>query len=144
MNRALTLKRFLRDKFNIDVNVRYGDTFSYDYNEDCVYYCNKHEPHTEQLFMDFCRTNGLTQDLPFKVMAFLHEVGHAMTYDEVSDDEYFVKEIFRTIHSDDDATDELNNEYFNLPDELMATLQAIDLANNFPSECFTLSTILGK
>lgn len=92
-----------------------GNEFAY-YYADSTIVVNTHEEEDVD-FLNFARANGLNEEVGCFVISFFHELGHNETLD-------FVEEY-------NGNKDELTKEeYFNLEEELEATLWGIDFCNN--------------
>lgn len=108
-----------------------GDDFSYWCESEDVHY--KLTVTTEdKWFMEFiAETFGYKTDFPF-VLSLLHEVGHHFTIDDVDDEEYCQDEKERISEemyfASEERKKELEWEYFNLPDEIVATEWAVEYA----------------
>ena len=90
-------------------------------------------------FLNFIeRRFGYTTEMPF-MLFLLHEVGHHIANDNIVDDiaefceaekERIEKELQETFREDEVMA--LNDEYFNLPDEIMATQWAVTYMREHP------------
>lgn len=109
-----------------------GDTFCYCFGSSTINYTLVEEPeekyflnHVFSLAPDLKGYNGF-------LISFLHELGHHYTLDELSEDE--VNESLdtkRRINNEyTDGRIDLQEEYFNLPDEVVATNWAIEYIRN--------------
>lgn len=109
-----------------------GDTFCYCFDSSTINYTLIEEPeekyflnHVFSLAPDLKGYNGF-------LISFLHELGHHYTLDELSEDE--VNESLdtkRRINNEyTDGRIDLQEEYFNLPDEAIATNWAIEYIRN--------------
>ena len=74
------------------------------------------------------------------IISLLHEVGHYQTFDDVDGGmlNFCQLEKQRIIRESENASEEklleLEEQYFNLPDELLATYWAVEYAKNHPQE----------
>ena len=100
----------------------------------------------EGTFGDKCLTKFFADrfkydcEFPF-VLFLLHEVGHQKANDNIQEDIYdFCLEEKERIENELNDTDDekeiekLHNQYFNLPDEIMATQWAINYAKKHPKK----------
>lgn len=116
-------------------------------SDDFSYWCIEEEVHykltqtiEDEWFMEFIEeTFGYAPTNPF-IMSLLHEVGHHITIDIVEDEDMDFSEDEKERISEEmqtadaERTKALEWEYFNLPDEIVATEWAVDYAVNHTEE----------
>lgn len=112
---------------NFNVRAEMGTDFCYWYNARIVDYTLVVSEKMDNLFLDFALKNGLKVDCGIFILSLFHEIGHSFTYND------FINDI-------DENKDNLDpEEYFNLPEEKIATLWAIGYINNHAEELKQLS-----
>lgn len=113
--------------------------FAYYYNDKISYAPVMINDFQGQAFLAFIEKRfGYTTKMPF-MLFLLHEVGHHIANENIVDDiaEFCEKEKDR-IQAEMDLTDDeaeimrLDDEYFNLPDEIMATQWAVNYMRKHP------------
>lgn len=116
-----------------------SNDFSYWYVEEEVHY-KLTQTIEDEWFMEFIKeTFGYVPTNSF-IMSLLHEVGHHNTYDELEDEDINFSEDEKERISEEmqtadaERTKALEWEYFNLPDEIVATEWAVDYAVNHTEE----------
>lgn len=115
-------------------------------DEFCYYYISEEITYKltqtieDKWFMEFIEeTFGYAPTNSF-IMSLLHEVGHHNTYDDVEDEDMDFSEDEKERISEEIQTADaerakaLEWEYFNLPDEIVATEWAVDYAVNHTKE----------
>jgi len=78
---------------------------------------------------DFVSRSSCARGFSTITLSLLHEIGHFMTEDDI-DDDYDRIEVLKELHKKYKTLEAINNAYFNLPDESMATDWAIGWLNN--------------
>lgn len=115
-----------------------SDTYSYSYDTESVTYKITENEIEDIWFIEFIEERfNYKVKYPF-VMSLLHEVGHHNANDEIEGamldfclaEKKRISEEMET--ADDKRSKELEWQYFNLPDEIMATAWAVDYAKNNP------------
>ncbi len=130
------LERFFNNE-GFNVRVRYGDRFCYDFRTATVYYTDKLPAFAAKLQMMWAMKHGLEYTCSPFFMGLLHEVGHHLTSRHLSLEEMlYCKRVKNLLDSD---TVENNLAYFELPDEKIATLWAINYINNNRGKLFKLA-----
>lgn len=116
-----------------------SDDFSYWYESEDVHY-KLTVTVEDEWFMDFIEeTFGYKAQYPF-IMSLLHEIGHHYTIDEVEDEDETYSEDEKERISEEmqtanaEQTKVLEWEYFNLPDEIIATEWAVAYAIEHTAE----------
>lgn len=128
-----TIDKVLNDFLEpFEVTAEMGETFYYYLVSSTIYYTLREEPE-EKYFLDY--VFSLAPDLRGYdgfLISFLHELGHHYTLDELSEDEanesWDAK--YRISNEYEDGRVDLQEEYFNLPDEAAATNWAIEYIRN--------------
>ena len=72
----------------------------------------------------------------FFIFSLLHEVGHHMTIDEITDDDMIAEIMMRNSILSIFEDENRNEIYFNLPAEDLANRWAIDYISNHEEECW--------
>ena len=116
-----------------------SDDFSYWYTKEEIHY-RLEQTIEDEWFMDFItETFGYKPTYPF-LMSILHEVGHHYTIDDIDTDiELYCEDEKERIENemqtaDAERTKALEWEYFNLPDEIVATEWAVAYAAEHTAE----------
>lgn len=108
-----------------------GTDFSYYYASSRIEYAFVTSERMDKLFMANAITLGLEVEVDTFLLAFMHELGHHETLDNIDDADYnYSADIKETLGT----TDEDCLTYYNLPDELAATRWAINYINNHREE----------
>lgn len=128
------LKRFCADRFG-EIRVKHSKSFAYFYSSDTITYTTDFGAQADKI-LDFkeylFQTFGLdlTDDKLFFIFSFLHEVGHYMTMDGMSDEELVLEVCLRKLIESKEDNDKIADQaYYNLPSE--------KLANEWANEYFT-------
>ena len=147
MSKSKKLTKIFK-KFGID-KVKKGIQFEYSYDENTIYY-SKDTDETDEFFSMFLKERFDYDDkYPF-AMSLLHEVGHHLNNEEIVDNIYafcigekykISKAISKLDDNDLERYKELNFQYFNLPDEIMATAWAVNYAKKHPKKIAKIEKI---
>lgn len=124
---------------NFECTAELGTDFAYWYDKSVITYALVVSERMDRLFLDFAKRQGLKVDCGIFLLSFFHELGHNETMDLIDDDDY--KEA-QTIKGTLDDTDEDCETYFNLADEYVATMWAIDYINKHETEIELLANHL--
>ena len=115
-----------------------SDEYSYHYDTEKIYYKVTENAIEDIWFLEFIEERfGYKPKYPF-VMSLLHEVGHHEANDEIEGalldfclmEKQRIAEEMET--ADDEESKKLEWQYFNLPDEIMATAWAVNFSKNNP------------
>ena len=116
------------------------DTYSYLYDKEMVTYKLTENTAEDKWFIEFIKERfDYNVRYPF-IMSLLHEVGHHKANDDVCGEVYDFcieekKRIEKEIQTANaEETKKLEWQYFNLPDEIMATKWAVDYAKAHPKK----------
>lgn len=127
------LKKWAKDKLDLSIDIELGDYFEYHYYEDLVV-VSKDIPAHFKGYLKYCRKLGLTKYTDPRLIAFLHEIGHAITVDNYMG---LFKEFINRISFilDTPCYTQLFADikawfYYRVPIEKEATLWAVDYINN--------------
>ena len=137
LNKAITKELA---KFGIK-NAVCGNEYSYDFDEKIVTFKEREDGLEDVWFTEFIQERfGYEVRYPF-IMSLLHEVGHHKNNDDVIGAVYdfCIEEkeriMYETLAADDEETAKaLTWQYFNLPDEIMATAWAVNYARKHPKK----------
>ena len=118
-----------------------SDEYSYSFEDESVAFKITENSMEDVFFNDFIKERfGYICAYPF-VLSLLHEVGHHKANDEIEGAIYDFciaeKERIATAIMDSDDMDKvkaLEYQYFNLPDEIMATQWAVNFAKKHPKK----------
>ena len=119
------LNRFLK-KQGFDCVAREDDYFFYGYARSVICFTTKSDERMDRLFREFAVRLGLEIECGDFLLAFFHELGHHETMDLIEEEDYFFSQDVKGTLTASDNDCEI---YFNLPDEIEATLWAIDYIN---------------
>ena len=134
------LVKFLKNH-NIKCKVNLDTDFFYYYETNEIGYSVLVTERTANLFPSFTKKLGLKYEVPIFILCFLHEVGHYFTFENFEEDELYK---YRDIKVKLGDSDEDFEKYYNIPDELAATMWAIDFINNNPQDIENLDKELCK
>ena len=117
------------------------DEFAYYFSDNKVTFSLVEGTFGDKCLTDFFKTRfDYDCKYPF-VLFLLHEVGHHKANDNIQDDifHFCMKEKERIENElaetdDEELAKKLHNQYFNLPDEIMATQWAINYAKKHPKK----------
>lgn len=116
-----------------------ADDYAYYYQSEMVTYrLTLHD--CDEAYSDFIYERFGYEDTDVFIISLLHEVGHHMTDDDITQNVYdfCIKEKERIAeeiqHAHGADWTKLQYEYFQLPDEIMATAWAIDYAKKHPKK----------
>lgn len=88
----------------------------------------------DNLFRDYFYELGLRYDVDIFLMAFLHELGHAETIEDISESDYQYSIKQKEEISNHYYSDELVRQYQRLPDEHAASAWAVNYINSHAEE----------
>lgn len=148
MSKSKKLTKIFK-KFDID-KVKKGTEFAYVYEDNTILYTTD-TCEVDEFFSSFLKDRFDYDDkYPF-AMSLLHEVGHHVNNDEIVDNIYafciaekykISKAVEKVSDSDLERYKELNYQYFNLPDEIMATAWAVQYAKKHPKKLAKIEKIV--
>lgn len=129
----------LKDRFGISSTEMCNGEFFYNFENNSIGWTLIEKGYGAEDFNTFIAERfGYTVTCPF-VISLLHEVGHAKNNDDIDGTVYdfCVSEKNRISNAmckaiDREEIKKLNYQYFNLPDEIMATSWAIEYATKHP------------
>ena len=116
------------------------DSYAYYFDKNLVTFKITEDAIEDRWFMEFIKKRfGYTVKYPF-IFSLLHEVGHSLANEEIVDSLYEfciaekerIEKEMQTANST--KSKELEFQYFNLPDEIMATAWAVNYAKNNPKK----------
>lgn len=118
-----------------------GDEYSYDYDTKVITFKDSENGIEDKWFTDFVKERfNYNVCYPF-IISLLHEIGHNKANDDIVGEVYDFclaeKEriMYETLATDDEnEMKKLSWQYFNLPDEIMATKWAVDYARKHPKK----------
>lgn len=124
---------------DFNVRVTLGDCFFYDPDTCTVYFTpfssSSDEFHRHWILQNF---NYTIKEREYFLFSLLHEVGHHYTFSDLTDEDLQYEIFCRKILENFDkyrTADEINEAYFNLPAEKLATQWAIDFMSEYPHWC---------
>ena len=103
-------------KFDLEV---FEDTDFAFYRDGVITYTVVVTERFDRMFLNYCEINFPLVNAPIFLWSLFHEIGHAMTDDEIDDEVYDF--CFNTKLGLDGENDEDTMTYFDLPDERAAT-----------------------
>ena len=103
-------------KFDLEV---FDDTDFAFYRDGTISYTVVVTERFDRMFLNYCETNFPLIHAPIFLWSLFHEIGHAMTDDEIDDEVY--EFCFNTKLGLNGENDEDTMTYFDLPDEKKAT-----------------------
>lgn len=115
------------DKWLVDHNfpltTKFEADFGYYHNENVIAFSLITTKRYDILFNKFIEEElGIIQNFGTFALSFFHELGHYMTYDDITDEEYgYCAEVKRYLGTKKELTDYDILTYFNLPIEKKAT-----------------------
>lgn len=122
--------------------------FGYYYASNRITYSLVVSDNMDRFFLDFAKSLNPSLTCDIFLLSLLHEIGHEETLDELDDstiaycqDEKTrinMQYTFAELDKDEDKMRAAANEYFNLPDEKIATEWAIDYMVNNQAEISSL------
>ena len=143
LNKAITeitniLDTWLKDN-SFDLTTRFEADFGYYHNENVVAFGLLTTVNNDEFFGEYVEYMGGSALYSF-VNSFLHEVGHHMTYDDITDEEYEYGQKVKAFLADKKELDKYDYiTYFNLPIEKVATEWGIKYFRNNPQSVFELN-----
>ena len=118
-----------------------SDTYAFIRGEDKIVFKITENEIEDIMFHDFIKERFNFDVNPIFLASLLHEIGHYKTDDDISDAVYtfcadekerITKEMKKA--TTEEEAKKLQWQYFNLPDEMMATAWAVDFMKNHPEE----------
>lgn len=117
-----------------------ADTYAYYFDKNMVTFKLTEDTTEDKWFLEFIEKRfGYKAEYPF-IISLLHEIGHSVNNDEITDNLYDFcmrekERIDREMQTaDHKKSKKLEFQYFNLPDEIMATAWAVDFAKSHPKK----------
>ena len=148
MSKSKKLTKMFK-KFGID-KVKKGTEFAYVYEDNTILYTTD-TCEVDEFFSNFLKERFDYDDkYPF-AMSLLHEVGHHVNNDEIVDniyafcigEKYKISKAVEKLNDNDlERYKELNFQYFNLPDEIMATAWAVNYAKKHSKKLAKIEKIV--
>ena len=121
-----------------------SDEYSYSFENESVSFKVTENGMEDKLFTQFIKERFNYESYPF-ILSLLHEVGHHKANDEIEGAiyEFCIAEKERIALAINEATtveevERLEYQYFNLPDEIMATQWAVNFAKRHPKKIKTM------
>ena len=120
----LKLKRYIKNIDN-EIKVKFENCFECDTDKKIVWLALKDNKQDSEMFKAWYEKyfNEILTDKDLLYISTLHEVGHIMTWTQELEDErtemYSLMQVAHTYQLI--STQELNNQYFEIPMELLAT-----------------------
>lgn len=135
-NEFKILKEFVK---TIDKNIiiKRNNCFECDIENKLVFIGNKKYDYDTKIFMDWlCKQKEYTP-INYILISILHEIGHIKTYTkELEAERTELYGIYSFLHENGImSTDELNEKYFEIPDEKEATMWGIKYYVNNKEKC---------
>ena len=118
------INTFFQDVLKIECTAHYDNDFAYWYAKSEITYGLLVDEQATRFF-EFAKGLGLKYDCGTFILSLMHEVGHDQTLDSLTDAEFRKSEKAKKKLQAIDSF-----EYFNLPDEIIATKWAVDYINN--------------
>lgn len=127
---------------DFEVTTEIGLDFAYYYADSKIVYSLVTTEKTDRLFMNFAKENGLKTDCGIFLLSFFHELGHNETIDYIdTKTEKACAKIKKSLRANNE---EDCKKYFNVEDEKIATMWAIDYINNNTEKIEKLAKNLQK
>lgn len=118
-----------------------SNEYSYDFEDESITYKLTENEFEDKLFVDFIKERFGYKSKYHFIISLLHEVGHHKANDEIEGAiyEFCIAEkerISNAINNSDNPKEikKLEYQYFNLPDEIMATQWAVNWARKHPKK----------
>ena len=90
-------------------------------------------PKADEIFMKYCKTLGLEIEVSVETLSFLHELGHHNTLDFLDGSEITESELIKEeLYMQNEETEEAFMQYFTCPEEMEATVDAVEFCNHNP------------
>jgi hypothetical protein len=89
---------------------------------------------------------GLRYEVPSFVSAFLHELGHSITWDQLDEEQKDEDEEMKTLLEEEPASfaEDIYQVYYHLPSEIIATLWMVDYINQNTDKVIDLTNRVQK
>ena len=117
-----------------------GDEYNYSLDKESVMFKLTENTIEDILFCEYVKERFNYNIRHIFVFSLLHEIGHHKTYDDITGSVYDFCENEKEriagdmITADDEDAKKLEWQYFNLPDEIIATQWAVNYAKNHPKK----------
>jgi len=115
-----------------------SDDFYYFYDSSTVTFAFVTTEWIDKQFVKFYETLGLNVKCDTFLLSLFHEIGHHHTIEEVEEEDYIYSQDVKDWIDEQEASEELLDMYFNLPDEKIATQWAVDYINTHIDEVYNL------
>lgn len=133
------LNRWLKSHDYEDLTVAGSDEWYYDHAKTEIGYTIGCDTVVEEIFKEYCRRNGLIDDIDPFILSFFHELGHYETFDILMDEEYENDYFCKVaLNMKEERTQEDYFAYYDLEMEWMATAWAIKYIQLHMDEVRTL------
>lgn len=111
--------------FDCDVDYSYYEDSYYDTVEEIAVLGAMCDVQADEIYMGLVKSLGLKADIDVELMSFMHEIGHHMTIDSLSDYDIAV-----SMWIEEGAAEQKDYmAYFLCPEEREATMWAVDFVN---------------
>lgn len=134
----MTLKTWLTEH-GFDCDVENGEVFEYDWVQEKIY-CGALPENDFNAWNELMVELGLNVKISNEAMAFLHELGHFITYDDFLDDEFDDTDLIKGMLGIAPITKASYEIYYHLPVEIAATEWAVNYINSNPEEAVILDS----
>lgn len=121
----------LMEKSKLKVKVKMGKELSFIPYDDIILFRRKYDDMVDEMFINHLKEMGIKKLYSVYTLSFLHELGHYMTYEFFTNEEW-VDMVLESLELSDkyDNLKDLNTAYWNLPHENQANLFIIELVNS--------------
>jgi hypothetical protein len=120
-----------------NIKVKKSKVFECEIEKNQIFVSDKNYTKDTELFMKWLETLKEYQPINFILISILHEIGHIETYtEELEEERNKMYSMYSFLNKQGImSTEELNNLYFEIPDEKNATLWGLNYYVNNKEKC---------
>lgn len=140
-----TLRDWIHCNIDPDIRVKRGRRFECDIDEEIIFIKNKKYCKLDTFFSTWYKRQEFYTPIHYTLICILHEIGHIMTKDdELLENGYKLNCIYNFMYQQNVLDEEeLNDAYFAIPCESLATKWAVEYFKNNRESCCELAEKLG-
>ena len=119
-------------KYGFSARIREMEAdFGWYASNDTICYSLLVNPEEEERWEELMVECGLRYEVPTFVSAFLHELGHSMTYFDIDDETLDMDEETKNLIAEEPSSfADIYDVYYHLPSEIIATMWMVGFINN--------------
>lgn len=139
------IQEWVNDNIDTDIEVQKSYRFECDTDYDIIYLSNKRWSKLDKYFDDWYKKQDWYVPINYTLICILHEIGHIMTKDDdLLEQGQKLNDIYTFMYEQNAITEqELNEAYFNIPSETLATQWGVQYYINNRQSCEKIAEMVG-